>query len=205
GVCVDNVCVACNLYTDAGCGGSKPVCAAIDGTPTCVACTVDDHCADTPNTPACSEHLCKACSVDNPSHCPSEKPVCVDEGKTARCVACTEDAHCEDENGDGLCVQQHCTVCVLGTSLGCAASAPFCAVAVPESGEIRYLLPTQSDTPSAAQYLEYEHVCLECMDDYACGGNLPGCFNGQCVECTENAHCTNPSASICDTNTHTCV
>lgn len=215
GVCLDNSCVACNTDTNEGCEGSTPICAAVGGTPTCVTCEVDVDCSATPETPTCSGHICKACSESDPSHCPTEAPVCVEEATSARCVTCTESAHCqltEDGGSEGtaMCVQEHCTACVLGTGEGCPSHHPFCAALVPEPGDagVSFLAPTLSATPTADQYLEYEHACIECLDssqDGGCGGSLPGCFEGNCVQCTEDVHCQEASASICDTTTHTCV
>jgi hypothetical protein len=214
GVCLDNACVTCNADTDEGCDGATPLCASIAGVPTCVACEVDVDCADTPETPTCSAHVCKACSVKDPSHCAAETPVCVEEASSARCVACTESSHCQltedgGSAGSAQCIEEQCTTCVLGTNDGCPTAFPFCAALVPETGDagVAYLAPSPSETPTANQYLEYQHVCVECINNQACGASSsrPGCFDGTCVQCTEDAHCKDPSASVCDTSTHTCV
>lgn len=213
GVCVDHACFTCSTDTNEGCSGATPVCASLAGTPTCVACEVDVDCAGTPETPTCSDHVCKACSLKDPSHCGAETPVCVEEGNSARCVQCRDSIDCQlaedgGSNGNAQCVQEQCTTCVLGTNEGCSTTLPFCAALVPETGDagVSYLAPSPSETPTANQYLEYEHACLECLDEDACGGSLPGCFDGQCVACTRDAHCKDdPATSICDTSTHTCV
>lgn len=212
GVCQDYACVTCNTETEEGCEGATPLCTLVKDAPTCVACEVDFDCGETSDTPTCSNNVCKACSAANPSNCAPETPVCVEGAASSRCVECTEAAHCTLQNGDAasdaVCVEEQCTRCVLGTSDGCDSSYPFCAALIPnEDGTgVTYFAPSPSDTPTAEQYLEYQHVCVECFDDNGCDGGMnPGCFDGQCVECTIDEHCKTPSASICDVATHTCV
>lgn len=210
GVCVDYSCVACNVATNDGCSDETPVCVAIAGTPTCVACDDSADCEDTPATPTCSGHVCKACSTADPSHCPDQTPVCVEEAASARCVECTETVQCQAgaENGEtSVCVQEQCTRCVLGTQEGCSATAPYCAALIPAEGDagIEYLSPAPSATPTANQYLEYDHACVECVSSGDCGGSLPSCVAGTCVQCTDDSHCKDAEASICDVTSNTCV
>lgn len=211
GVCVDHGCVACNVATNDGCSGETPVCVNLAGAPTCVACDDNADCEDTPGTPTCSGHVCKACSTADPSACPGEQPVCVEEVASSRCVECTESAQCQARADDGeisVCVQEQCTRCVLGTAEGCTPSAPYCAALVPSEGDagIEYLSPGLAATPTANQYLEYDHTCVECVVQKDCeGGSLPSCVDGQCVECSDDSHCEDAEASICDVASHTCV
>lgn len=211
GACVDNQCATCDPTNNAGCSDTTPFCVTANGAPSCVDCVEDQDCASTPSTPFCSHNQCQTCSTDNPDSCPPEAPVCVEEEAAARCVECADSSHCASLTDGGslaaLCVQERCTTCVLGTNAGCSTTDPFCAAVVPNDGDggFEYLAPLPSETPASNQYLEYDHVCLQCLNDDACGGSLPGCFDGQCVQCTENAHCKDPRASVCDTASHTCV
>lgn len=210
GVCVDYSCVTCNLATNDGCSGETPVCVNIAGAPACVACDTSADCEDTPATPTCSDHVCKACSTADPSACPGEQPVCVEEPTSARCVECTESSQCQARAGDAetsVCVQEQCSRCVLGTAEGCSSDAPYCAALIPGEGDagVEYLSPGLTETPTANQYLDYEHTCLECVSSDDCGGSRPSCIDGTCVECSDDSHCDAAEASICDVASHTCV
>ena len=44
-----------------------------------------------------------------------------------------------------------------------------------------------------------------CTSNQDCTGADPVCSNGACVQCTTSFDCTEPSASLCDTTTNTCV
>lgn len=210
GACVDYHCVACDPANNQGCSGTKPVCVERDDGPVCVECASNTDCTDS-DAPYCSADQCKACSAADPESCPPERPVCVEENDAARCVECVTGSDCSSRSdadpSELLCVQEHCTACVLGSDEGCPIAVPFCAAVVTneEDAGVSYLAPSGSEEPAANQYLEYQHVCVECVNDGGCGGSLPGCFQGQCVECTENAHCKDASASVCDLSSHTCV
>lgn len=212
GTCADNRCVNCDPRTNAGCVGTTSICTEVNGTPTCVACTTNADCASTPDTPTCSDYRCKACSAEDATQCPTDAPVCVEEPTQARCVQCTENNHCrsgEEESDTGpVCIEETCTACELGSNDGCPSSYPYCAAAIPVEGTdtTTYFAPTQSETVPSNQYLEYEHACVACLTNAGCmGGSRPACFNGACVECTGDAHCTQTSAAVCDVDAHTCI
>lgn len=44
-----------------------------------------------------------------------------------------------------------------------------------------------------------------CTSRGQCGGNLPACVAGQCVECETSFDCTSSAKPRCDTSTNTCV
>jgi hypothetical protein len=46
--------------------------------------------------------------------------------------------------------------------------------------------------------------CVECLGTGDCGGSTPACVMGSCVACDDNADCTSPTASTCDTTANTC-
>lgn len=212
GVCVDNACRACNPKTNNGCTNPLPQCVELDEVPTCVACATNEHCGA--DAPVCADNTCALCTNEDTTHCPPEAPLCATDEPVARCVGCRDANDCTgmltgETQVDGLCINQKCTVCELGTNLNCAPSFPYCTALIPEtdSGVSRFAPPATDARAPANQYLDFEHECVECLDDQACkGGSTPACFNGSCVECTATPHCNiKPEASVCDATTHLCI
>lgn len=209
-ICVNDKCVKCNTRTNDGCTSSLPHCTLVDDTPTCVACVTNDHCTD--ELPVCSEHRCVLCTSGDATHCPVHTPVCAADETPPRCVGCRDDGDCSGftlggVEVTGLCLEEQCTLCELGTNRNCTESYPFCVALLPTAeGGTSLFTPaeTNADTPSE-QYLDFEHQCVECLDDVVCDGSRKLCHNGSCVECTRNEHCQMTEASVCDTNTNTCV
>jgi hypothetical protein len=58
--------------------------------------------------------------------------------------------------------------------------------------------------PSEAPFCDAENgVCVECHGKEGCGSGI--CFQGRCVECTNDAHCSGNDALVfCDTKHHVC-
>ncbi len=42
-------------------------------------------------------------------------------------------------------------------------------------------------------------TCVRCLENDDCSSDGLMCSNGDCVECTDDSHCTDPSASLCST------
>jgi hypothetical protein len=210
GICVDNACVSCNVRNDDGCNSLLPQCVLIDDAPTCVVCDGNEHCSY--DLPLCAGNQCVLCTSEDASYCPREAPVCDAENIPGRCISCANDEDCTSTNANvaGLCIDEQCTACELGTSRNCSDSAPYCVALLPEKdGGVSLFAPDLTSTLGGAppeQYLEFQHQCVECLDDSVCVGSKKGCFAGACVRCTTNDHCNeSPEASVCDTSTHTCV
>jgi hypothetical protein len=211
-ICVENTCVSCNLKNNDGCTANLPVCANKDGSPTCVLCASNQDCAA--ELPVCTDNQCVLCTSEDTSHCPAGAPVCVTDEISARCVGCRDDGDCEgmlqgDSLVDGLCIDEQCTTCELGTNRNCPLSAKFCVALLPEGdGGMSLFAPSDPKVDSGSpqeQYLSFDHQCVECLQDNACGGSKKGCDNGVCVQCTMDSHCTTAEASVCDKTTHLCV
>lgn len=181
-VCVDFRCAQCDPADNAGCDSdSAPHCVDLDGELTCVECATNRNCSSRPGKPYCSDNKCKSCSVTDPSSCPADIPVCFDEGPRARCVECFESSQCPAAEGEvAVCIEEQCTRCVLGSNEGCFGSTAYCAVVITTAdGGIDYFTPDASTTN---QYLEFDHDCVQCLNDSHCSAVTPNCVRGRCTE-----------------------
>lgn len=200
GVCVDDLCAACDIESNRGCEGSLKCVNQLDGSPACVECGSDDHCTDS-ERPVCDEVTgrCEVCLTDGKGcseveHCVSDEPS-EDSGiASRRCVECTAATAMPDcSTTKPFCVREQCVVCdpVLGE--GCP-TAQICV----DGEELSTLVPDAGgELPSAA--------CVQCRNDGDCERLGGPCVGGQCVQCRDDVDCSDPDASACDEATHTCV
>lgn len=177
-ICRNGNCHACEVGSNAGCFDIElPVCALIEGTPTCMPCDpVERPC----RAGACTDGQCAGCDPATNAGCllDSALPYC-DPGmgggaENAFCRACMVDAECP---GERICREGgRCLSCVNATGEGCD-----------EDGE---------------QPVCGNGACRACRNDRECldrQGSRDQCFDGRCALCdpTDNAGCRDAAAPAC--------
>ena len=176
-ICRNNNCQACEVGSNAGCFGiDKPVCALVEGTPTCMPCDAERPCL----VGTCTDGQCVGCDPETNAGCQldSPRPYC-DPGagagpENAFCRACAVDGECP---GERICREEgRCVVCVNATGEGC-------------------------DEPGAEPVCG-NGACRECRNDGEClarDGERDECVDGGCALCdpVDNAGCDDPERPAC--------
>jgi hypothetical protein len=143
--------------------------------------------------PCSSDHCQDRCDPQTHRGCTGENPLCLDDGSDLRCVECLSSLDCARLGAGGTCLSERCQPCHPTTHQGCSDERPYC------------LSSPAAETFGAQTVGDFSLACSECLDGLDCGGERPGCFEGNCVECTENAHCIAGDATRCDMDTRTCT
>lgn len=208
---LDNTCVECDPETNAGCGGTKPICNAMA---VCVPCTVGPKTCVSPlvclSTGACE------CSDSDDCTTPTT-PICDTTSK--QCEGCASNQECVDERALPYCVDnQRCAACNPTSEAGCSdVNKPDCRFNGANVYECQACttndhcdnLGTKDtcDTGTGA--------CVECLVNGDCAGS-EYCSNKVCTakkangqSCSAAAECTNGNCVdgvCCDGScTGTCV
>lgn len=130
-----------------------------------------------------------ACSAD--AQCSSPRPYC--DVAANQCVECLGDKNCGDRTCD--LVTHECVECV--GPANCPQAGTTCD---PLSRQCVASCSTNTDCTSSDQPTcdTARGVCVQCLADTSCGGELPYCdtARGVCVQCLGNANCASG---------HTCV
>ncbi len=168
-----------------------------------------------------ARHQCVGCLAHADCHDP-ERPVC---GSNQSCVACGDSSArvnaCADRDPalpachveSGTCVQctrsSECSARVGDAGLGDAERDGGVAGGVCSARNTCVECNNSADCTAdpARSFCNEVSVCVGCSaaGADACTGAKPLCATngdkaGQCVECTNNAHCSRADSPICDTN-----
>jgi hypothetical protein len=128
--------------------------------------------------------------------CPAGRPVC---GPTGTCVECLEATACK-EPGKPFCVANACVGCQAAGAGACKAPTATC-----DATSGRCVECTGDNQCTADPYRPFcvANVCSGCgnKEPAACtarNAGKPVCGpGGDCVECSEAAHCKDPSKAFC--------
>lgn len=200
-LCVNDACVACDVDSGAGCTASLPICALHgEGQYRCVECTTNDDCED-PERSVCNvgDGLCVACLADGTgcgegTYCLLASGEDASASGASRCVECTTDtARVDCPAAEPFCLEEQCVVCDLTSGSGCGSARPYCRSRQDLEAEAA---PGTELAPA---------TCSACLADEDCLQDNRRCVAGECVECRESSDCLDPSASVCDVETNTCV
>lgn len=200
-LCVNDLCVACDIDSGAGCTASRPICVSrSEGAYSCVECTTNDDCGDA-ERPVCDvgRGACVTCLADG-AGCREGTYCLAEEGEDAavparsRCVECTEEtAQTDCRAAEPFCIDEQCVICDPESGSGCANARPYCR----SREELEAEAPLGAVFPPA--------TCSACLADEDCVQGNGRCVAGECVECRETSDCAEPNASVCNLETNTCV
>lgn len=204
GICVDRLCVACSVLSNAGCDGESRCVDAPGTAPRCVECVANEDCTE-PASPVCEPGVgrCVACTMDG-AGC-EEGQRCVAETEqaasgvdasatTRRCIECSPATASSDCRADApYCVKDQCATCDPELGQGCDGTKPYCRVGAEVAEE------------TGSSGAEVAAACFQCRNDEDCLLDGSFCVGGVCVECSRDTDCLDPEASTCDPVRHECV
>ncbi|MDY7232341.1 outer membrane exchange protein TraA family protein [Hyalangium sp. s54d21] len=181
------------------CGASTPNCINVNGTFTCVECTVDGQCPNGRCDP--STNTCKGCNDD--ADCPQTGRC---DTATNTCQGCNDDTDCP---ADQVCDVPNATCVECNRDEDC----PPDEVCAPEFKECR---ECNQDSECERGKSCSNHQCVTCSTNDSCAGNSCNCCPGNtqcasptpgaspsCVECTTDSQCL--GGQKCDTINGRCV
>lgn len=168
----------CSPDEIAACSEATPICVFDLGSPVCLGCVTDEHCADP--TPVCTATQCQLCDLGTHRGCDDPTPYCVSTSPTAPL--------------DGGTTSSDATS-ISPTSND--ASAPSSA-----ASQTSPIVDAGEATSDAV--VEPTRACVECRTGADCTEGEPFCIEGACEQCQVDTDCTDPNASRCDATTHQC-
>jgi hypothetical protein len=209
--CVDNVCVGCQGASPAACGAQ--VCDAVSGR--CVECTSDGQCAKNLAKGFCVANVCTGCATVGATGCAARtdgKTTCVASGSAAgQCVECAGDADCKDPT-KSFCVANACGGCQSAPATACStrsAAKPVCSTSGALNGQC-VECAGDADCKDPTKSFCVANACGGCQSApaTACSTrsatkpvcSTSGTLGGQCVECSADADCKDPTKSFCVAN-----
>ena len=184
------VCAPCSSDSECAPGWS---CTALSSGKACLeGCASNDAC-DTGwscvGTPAlCTPDLSFSCAGCVAEGCPNGGACDPASGEcaspSATCASCNENWEC----GPGA-------ACVSLSSGWGKICAPRCDPNAP--------VPCADEVACVMDWSVEINVCMSCEATLTCGGSKPIAFQGECVECTDDSHCS--AGESCDLETMGCV
>ncbi len=206
----DGVCVQC-INSNAPCRSPAAVCEIQSGT--CVECIDDSTCLD-PNTARCersasapveTRFTCVRC--ESHSECankPSLGPYCSDNGT---CVECKSNSDCIIDATKPRCdISGECGECVNDDDCSLVTERPACATT--ESGarcaectrDEHCASNPASGRCQADPIATRAHTCVQCLEDADCTDPLaPRCEQNVCAPCISSENCGHiPGRNVCD-------
>ena len=206
-ICRNNNCQACEVGSNAGCFEiDKPVCALVEGTPTCVPCDAQRPCL----VGTCTDGQCVGCDPETNAGCllDSPRPYC-DPGagggpENAFCRECRVDNECP---GERICREEgRCVFCVNATGEGCdeQGAEPVCG-----NGACRVC---RNDGECVARDGARDEcvggACALCdpVDNAGCDDpERPACRAGRCQACIDDGECLEALAGQCIASSGECA
>ncbi len=216
GQCVEGRCQGCDYTANGanfGCdpAGATPVCNRVAGEGVCGGCSLDSQCANNANGTQCiAGGRCRVCDpADNAGCDPAgARPLCrANANGTTECVACAGDPDCANNPNGALCVAGKCEACNPGNQSGCGGNQLCCrnGANTPAACEATGA-GTQCASCDAPCGGRSADTCTNrgcrCGANPACGGIIPICNGGACVQCVADGDCAgNPNGNTCVNNT----
>jgi hypothetical protein len=176
-------------------------------------CGSNGDCTD-PARAFCVGNVCVGCqpSPDGGSRANTCAAPSVCDPGSGMCVECTNDTHCTKDPAKGFCVAHACTGCGSAGATGCAARTDgktTCAADGTAAGQCVECVG-DAECKAASKSFCVAHVCSGCQSALAsaCATraatkplcSTSGALAGQCVECSEDADCKDPTKSFCVAN-----
>ncbi len=166
---------------------------------------------------------CVRCLLETNRGCSAERYCWEADTGNRSCVECIEDEHCEGNPAGPACWQQKCVACLSPAEGGagdaggaeqavhCPSERPWCRT---EPGEplLKRCVACLSDGDCGPQapICDATGTCVGCTQSADCAAWAPELGQcdpqgGNCVACTADEHCGDPSAARCDLQSNQCV
>jgi hypothetical protein len=170
-------------------------------------CGINDDCPD-PTKAFCVGNVCAGCQAAGTTACGAQ--VC--DAVSGRCVECTADGQCTKDPAKGFCVANACTGCTTTGATGCAARSDGKTTCALGGSAIGQCVECVGDTDCKDPIKSFcvANVCGGCQSAAAaaCSArsttkpvcSAGGTLSGQCVECSADKDCKDPTKSFCVAN-----